>query len=134
MISFQLPKAVKIFFLTRTHCCYIYLAVLGLYCCTWTISRFGEQGLLSSCSAWASHCSGFSCCRAQALGCMTFSSCGSWALEHRFNSCDTLLPGPGIKPVSSALSGAYSLLLSHQGRPLLFFMFVFFLSTCHMGS
>ena len=28
----------------------------------------GEQGLLSSCSAWASHCGGFSCCRAQAAG------------------------------------------------------------------
>ena len=32
------------------------------------LSSCREQGLLSSCSAWASHCGGFSCCRAQALG------------------------------------------------------------------
>ena len=29
-----------------------------------------EQGLLSSCGAWASHCGGFSCDGAQALGCV----------------------------------------------------------------
>ena len=28
-----------------------------------------------------------SLCRAQALGCGDFSSCGSWAREHRLNSC-----------------------------------------------
>ena len=28
----------------------------------------GKGGLLSSCNAWAFHCSGFSSCRAQALG------------------------------------------------------------------
>lgn len=33
---------------------------VGFLCC-------GEQGILSSWSAEASHCSGFSCCRAQAL-------------------------------------------------------------------
>ena len=52
------------------------LAVLGLHCCVHAFSSCGEQGLLSSYSAWASHCSGFSCPRAQALGCMGFSSCG----------------------------------------------------------
>ena len=36
-----------------------FLAVLGLHCCSWAFSR---------CSAQASHCHGFSCCRAQALG------------------------------------------------------------------
>ena len=35
------------------------LAALGLWCCSWAFS---------SCSVWASHCNGFSCCRAQALG------------------------------------------------------------------
>ena len=42
------------------------------------------------------------------------SRCGSWALEHKFNSCGALaellrsrwdLPGSGIEPVSSALAG-----------------------------
>jgi len=28
------------------------------------LSSFDEQGLLSICSVWASHCGGFSCCRA----------------------------------------------------------------------
>ena len=39
-------------------------------------SSCGEQGLLSTCGAPASHCSGFSCYRAQAVECQ-LSSCGS---------------------------------------------------------
>ena len=35
-------------------------AALGLCYCTWAFSNCGEQGLLSSCSAWISHCQGFS--------------------------------------------------------------------------
>ena len=35
--------------------------------------------LFSSCSEWASHCGGSSCCRAQHLGCLAFSSSGLWA-------------------------------------------------------
>ena len=46
---------------------FIYLTALGLCCCAWAFSSCGEQGLLSSCDVWASHHSGFSCCRAQAL-------------------------------------------------------------------
>ena len=38
-----------------------------------------KQGPLSGCGAWASHCSGFSCCRAQVLGPLGFSSHGTWA-------------------------------------------------------
>ena len=38
----------------------LFLAVLGGF-----ISSCGKRGLLSSCGAWASHCSGFSCRRAQ---------------------------------------------------------------------
>ena len=49
-----------------------------------------EQGLLSSCSTWASPCDGFSLCRAWALGPVGFSSCSSWALEHRLN---VVVPG-----------------------------------------
>ena len=33
-------------------------------------SSCGEWGLLSSCGAQTSHCSGFSCCRARDLGCV----------------------------------------------------------------
>ena len=47
---------------------------------------------------------------------MGFSSCGSWALEHRLNSCGARayllrgmwdFPGPGIKLVSPALAGGF---------------------------
>ena len=86
------------------------------------------------CNAWASHCSGFSCCGTQApgtwasvvaaqglsscsvqvVGLQGFSNCGLKALEHRLSSCGTWAQvlygmwnhlGSGIKPVSSALAG-----------------------------
>ena len=44
------------------------LAALGLHCWVWAFSTCSEQGLLSSCCAWASHCCGFSCHGAWALG------------------------------------------------------------------
>ena len=44
------------------------LSALGLCCFAWAFSTCGQQGLLSSRGAWASHCNGFSCCGAQALG------------------------------------------------------------------
>ena len=43
------------------------LAALGLCCCRRAFSSCRERGLLSSCGARASHCSGFSCCRTWAL-------------------------------------------------------------------
>ena len=57
------------------------MAVLGLCCCEQTFSSRGEQGLLSSHSARASHCGNFSCCRAWALGSTGFSSCGVCGLS-----------------------------------------------------
>ena len=45
----------------------IILVALGLGCMQ-AFSSCGEPGLLSSFSAWASQCGGFSCCRGQALG------------------------------------------------------------------
>ena len=45
---------------------YLFLAELGLCCCTQAFSSCGEWGPLCSC-AQASHC-GFSCCRTWALG------------------------------------------------------------------
>ena len=53
-------------------------------------SSSGEQGLLSSCGAQASHCGGFSGCTAQAraLGAWAQSH-SSLALEHKLSSCGT---------------------------------------------
>ena len=42
-------------------------------------SRCGEQGLLFVCGAWASRCSGVSCCAARALE-RRLSSCGAQGL------------------------------------------------------
>ena len=83
------------------------------------------------CGAWASHCSGFSCCGARALGAWAsvvvargFSSCGSWDLEHRLISCGAQaqllrgmwdLPGPGIEPVSPALADGFLTTAPAQG-------------------
>ena len=65
--------------------CFV-LAALGLLCCAWAFSSCGERGLLC-CSAWTSHCSGFSCCGAWVLGAQAsvvtarrLSSCNAWAL------------------------------------------------------
>ena len=51
-------------------------------------------GATLHCGVWASHCSGFSCCRAWALGVPAsvvvacgLSSCGSRVLEHKLSSC-----------------------------------------------
>ena len=57
----------------------LFLAALGLCCCTWTFSSCWEWGLLSSCEAQASCCGGFSHCGSWALGHAGFSNCGAQA-------------------------------------------------------
>ena len=44
----------------------LFLAVLGQSCCTRAFSSCEERGLLSSCSARAAHCGGFSFCGSRA--------------------------------------------------------------------
>ena len=61
----------------------LFLAVLGLCCCVGFILIAGKPGLLCSCCAQASHCSGFSC-GTQDLGQAGFSSFDAWAQELRF--------------------------------------------------
>ena len=74
---------------------YSFLAELDFHSCAWAFSSCGEQGLLSSCSAWVSR-GGFSCCRAWALGhggsvaaAHGLSSRGAWGLEHKLRGCGT---------------------------------------------
>ena len=66
----------KIIYLFYFWLCWVFVAARAFSSC-------GEQGLLSSCGAQASHCSELSCCRARAPGRMAFSSCSSQALERR---------------------------------------------------
>ena len=105
------------FFLFEISFIYLFLAALGLRCCTRAFSGCREWGQLSSCSARASHCSGFSCCGACALEHEGFSSCSSQALELRLSSCSPqaqlpqsmwFLPRPGIEHKSPALAGRFS--------------------------
>ena len=77
-------------------------------------SRHSEQGLFSSCSAWALRRGGFSCCRAWALGAQAsvvtahrLSSCGTWALVAHTIWNLAIPYGPGIKPISPALAGGF---------------------------
>ena len=65
---------------------HLFLAVLGLCCCT-DFSLVVLSGGYSGCSARAAHCGGSSCRGARALRSSSLSSCGSRALEHRFNTC-----------------------------------------------
>ena len=76
------------------------LATLGLCCCVWAFS---------SCSAWASHCSGFSCRGARAPGTQAsvaaargLSSCGSQALELWLSSCGTGLSRSAARGIFAA--------------------------------
>ena len=82
-----------------------------------------RAGATLHCGAWASHCSGSSCCGARALGPQAsvvgargLSSCGSQALERRLSSCGAWaqllcgmwdLPGAGIEPVSPELADGF---------------------------
>ena len=61
---------------------YLFLAALGLHCCAQAFSSCGEAGATLRYGAWASHCSGFSCCKAQALG-----TRASVVVAHEFSSC-----------------------------------------------
>ena len=71
----------------------LFLAALGLRCCTWAFSSCGEQGLLfvvvhvlliavaSRCGAWALGA------WASVVVARGLSSCGLRALERRLSSC-----------------------------------------------
>ena len=97
-------------------CMYLFMVVLGLHCCTHAFSSCGEWGLLSSYSAWSSHCGGFSC-GAQALGCMGFSTLSVVAADwlqgtglvwyqlraKRWRSCNSL----GTSVFKTTLQGAW---------------------------
>ena len=63
-----------------------------------------SRELHSSCSAWASHHGGFSCCGAQALG-----TRASVIVAHGLSCSDAcgMLPEPGIKPAFPSLAGRF---------------------------
>ena len=101
----------------------LFLAALNLCCCPQAFSSFGKWGLLSRCSVWVSHFSGFSWWGVQAPGARA-----SEAVDCRLSSCSWQAPEwgvstagagalfpcgkwnpprPRIKRVSSALAGRF---------------------------
>ena len=82
-------------YLLKIYYLFLFLAVLGLRCFTQASSRCGEQGLLSRCGLWASHCSGYSL---QSMASRAHRPMGS--VVH--NMWD--FPGLGIEPMSPALA------------------------------
>ena len=79
--QFLIP--VLFFFLTAMSLC---CRAQSLHCCVTAFSSCRGQGLLSSCHARASHCSGFSCCRVLRLRVLRLS--GTQALRYAgFCSC-----------------------------------------------
>ena len=123
---------------------FIFMAALGLCCCTRAFLWLRRAGATLHCDARASHCSGFSCCGARALGAQAsvavaqgLSSCGSWALERRLSSCGTRasllhgmwdLPGPGLEPMSPALAGGFLTTEPPGKSPHVYFRLHFFSS------
>ena len=57
----------------------LFLAVLGLRCCTGFSLVVVSRGYLSSGHAQASHCGGFPCSGTQVLGSVSSSHYGTWA-------------------------------------------------------
>ena len=95
---------------------YLFLAALGLCCCTWAFSSCGEQGLLFLVVRAGFSLRWFLLLRSTGSRHVGFSSCGTQALERRLSSCGTRayllrstwdLPGPRLEPVSPALAGGF---------------------------
>ena len=68
------PTSLHRGFLTLQLQAQLWLCVCVCVCLFCSCSKWG---LLSSCSAWSSHCGVFSCCRAHVLGHVGFSSCST---------------------------------------------------------
>ena len=126
IVSQFFNRALNSTYSTNTYKWLFYLFIFG--CVGSSLLRVGflqlwQAGATLHCSAQASHCGGFSCCRARALGVQAsvvaargLSSCGSWAPEHRLRSGGAQiqllrsmwdLPRPRLEPVSPALAGGF---------------------------
>ena len=104
-------------------------------------SSYSKQGLLSSCGMWASHVveRGLWGTWTLVVTACRLSRCGSWAPEHRLNSCGAhglsrsvacgIFLAQGLNPC--LLHGPVdSLPLSHQGSPFFLLSNVVLLSLC----
>ena len=130
-------------------CIYIYKLINFIFGCVGSLLcasflQLQRAGATLRCSAWASHCGGFSCCGALAVGAWAsvvsargLSSCGLRALERRLNSCGAqaqLLCGmcdlarPGLESTFPCLAGGF-LTTAPPGKSHVFKFLNFLLST-----
>ena len=110
--------------------------MLDLHCCM-GFSLVAASRRYSSCTVWASHCNGLSCCKAEAIELLAsvveawgLRICSSRALEHGLNSCGAqvccamaggIFLDQGSNPCLLHWQ-ADPLPLSHQGSlPVIFF-------------
>ena len=81
-------------------------------------SSCGEQRLLSSCGAWTSHCSGFSCrgaLRLYSVGASVVASSG--ALEHRLSNCGRSLFLDKLPPLNRVYKEVLNVHESFNTKP-----------------
>ena len=70
--------------------CFVFVLFIYLFwlcwfsIAAWAFLQLWQARPTLPCNEWASHCSGFSCCRAWILQRTGFGSCGLWAHELRF--------------------------------------------------
>ena len=86
--------------------------LLIFFVAVWAFSSCSEQGLLSSCGAWASHCGGFTCCGARALGYSGFGSCSSVVVASQFYSTGSIVVAQRL-----GCSAACGILLNEGSNP-----------------
>ena len=99
---------------------YSFLAAVGFCWFARAFSSCGNQGLLSSCHAFASPWGGFSYCRAPGSRHeVAAQRLGSWGSRAKLLQGMWNLPGPGIKPVSPALAGGF-FTTEPPGKPFIY--------------
>ena len=109
---------------------FLFMAMLGLHCCTGFFSCCYEGGY-SSYGALASHCSGFSGCnhRLQARGLHQVQHMDSEAMTHQFQST-----GSVVVAHQHSSSMAHGVLPSQGSNPCLLHWQVDCLPLSHQGS
>ena len=115
IISTRTSIVFSLFFFFLWFCLIIYFWLYWVFAAAQTFSSCGEQELLSSCNARASHCSGFSWCRAQALACARLQylqHTGSVVVAPRLSTTGSVVVAHGL-----SCSAVYGVFLDQVSNP-----------------
>ena len=91
-LGVELLDQMVLFTYLRNQKVFFFSPALELGCCRQAFSSCSEQGLLSSCSAQASPCSGFSCCRVWAQYSWRLSLVAPWHVGSSWTRDQTCVP------------------------------------------